>query len=216
MSRQNKPLTFYTIPFISDISLIWLILFYLFSVLRFGKSFEVFYGTLKSIHYSDAWLAFTITVTKICQATFLLTDHIIWLSRSGLMKNIDTQKWSFRSNRFWLVSLIMSLVRDIYEINRVIASFTSYKSLSSCITSSFISIRCAKDVTACASSVAEFLVTYKHLTIDTIKNICDLFIPLNGLGYIKMQPRMIGLLGVISSLMGLIVILDPSCKLIPQ
>lgn len=199
-----------------DTSLILLISLSLIPVLRFGKSFEVFYGTLKSIHYSDAWLAFTITVTKICQATFLLTDHIIWLSRSGLFKNIDTQKWSLRSNRYWLVSLIMSLVRDIYEINRVIASFTSYKSLTSCITSSLISIRCAKDVTVCASSVAEFLVTYKHLTIDTIKNICDLFIPLNGLGYIKMQPRIIGLLGVISSLMGLIVILDPSCKLIPQ
>ncbi|KAG5674600.1 hypothetical protein PVAND_004554 [Polypedilum vanderplanki] len=185
-------------------------------LLRFGKSFEVFYSSLKSIHYSDAWIAFTSTVTKICQAIFLLTDHIIWLSRSGLFKNIDTPKWSQRSNRYWVVSLIMSIIRDVYEINRVISSFTSYKDLTQCIASSMFSIRSTKDITRCASSLAEFLVTYKHITIDTIKNVCDLFIPLNGLGYTKLSPKVIGLLGVISSLMGLIVVLDPSCKLLPQ
>jgi peroxin-11B len=185
-------------------------------VLRFGKSLEVFYGSLKSIHYSDAYIAFTLTVTKISQAIFLFTDHIVWLARSGLFKNIDTPRWVERSNRFWLVSLVMGIVRDVYEINRVISSFTSYKDLSSCITSSFLSIRSARDVSKCFASLTDFIITYRHITIDAIKNVCDLFIPLNALGYVKMSPRIIGLLGVISSLMGLIVILNPNCKLLPQ
>lgn len=187
-----------------------------FSVLRLGKSLEVFYGALKTIHYSDAWLAFCLTVNKICQSIFLLTDHIIWLARSGLVKDIDAPKWTQRSNRFWLVSLVMSLVRDVYEINRVVASFSSYKSLSSCIASSVGSIRNPKDVTNCIASLLEFLITYKHLTVDTIKNCCDLFIPLNGLGFTNLSPRVIGLLGMISSVAGLIVILNPHCKLTPQ
>lgn len=132
------------------------------------------------------------------------------------MKNIDTPKWNLRSNRYWLLSLIMTIIRDIYEINRVISTFTMHKNLSACIVSSFVSIRTSKDVTACISSVTEFMFTYKHLTIDLVKNVCDLFIPLNSLGYVKLKPRMIGLLGVISSLMGLIVILNPNCKLLPQ
>lgn len=185
-------------------------------VLRFGKSLEVFYGALKSIHYSDAWLAFTITVNKICQSIFLLTDHIIWLSRSGLVKNIDTTKWQQRSNKYWVVSLVMSIVRDVYEINRVVASFSSYKSLSSCIVSSFVSIRSTKDVSVCATSLLEFLITYKHITIDTIKNCCDIFIPLSSMGYVKLSPRIIGLLGMISSIAGLIVVLNPQCKLTPS
>lgn len=189
---------------------------FIITELRFAKSLDVFYSTLKSIHYHDAWIAFTLTATKICQGMFLLTDHIIWISRSGLIKNIDTNKWSYQSNRYWLLSLIMNLIRDIYEINRVIASFTSYKNLSSCITSSLISIRSTKDINRCATSVVEFLVTYKHLTIDTMKNVCDLFIPLTSLGYVKLSPRIIGLLGMLSSLLGLFVIINPQCKLLPQ
>jgi peroxin-11B len=145
-----------------------------------------------------------------------MTDHIVWLARSGLFKNVDIPKWTHRSNRYWLFSLIMSIVRDVYEINRVISSFTSYKGLTSCLTSSLVSIRSTKDITRCAASLTDFVVTYKHITLDTIKNVCDLFIPLNGLGYVKLSPKVIGILGMISSLMGLIVILNPSCKLLPQ
>lgn len=174
------------------------------------------YGTLNSIHLSDAYIAFTLTITKITQAIFLFTDNIIWLSRAGLLKNLDTPKWTHRSNRYWLLSLIMSIVRDIYEINRIISTSTSYKDLTSCLASSLLSIRSTKDITKCIASLTDFVVTYKHITIDSIKNVCDLFIPLNALGYVKISPRFIGILGMISSLMGLIVILNPSCKLLPQ
>lgn len=185
-------------------------------VLRFGKSVEVFYGAFKSIHYSDAWLAFTLTVNKISSSIFLMTDHIIWLSRSGLVKDVDTVKWTRRSNRFWVLSLVMSIVRDVYEINRIVVSISSYKSLSTCLASSIVSIRSSKDVSVCVSSLVEFLITYKHLTVDTVKNICDLFIPLTSMGLTKLSPRQIGLLGMISSVAGLIVVLNPKCKLSPS
>ncbi|CRK93704.1 CLUMA_CG007232, isoform A [Clunio marinus] len=184
-------------------------------LLRFGKSLEVFYGALKSIHYSDAWLAFTITVNKISQSIFLFTDHIIWLARSGLVKDIDTVKWSQRSNKYWVLSLVMSIVRDIYEINRVVASLSSYKEVTSCIALSLLSIRSSKDANRCLTTLFDFLITYKHLTIDTVKNCCDLFIPLTSMGYIKVSPRVVGLLGMISSIAGLIVVLNPQCKLTP-
>jgi peroxin-11B len=185
-------------------------------VLRFGKSVEVFYASFRTIHLNDAWLAFTLTVNKICQSIFLLTDHIVWLSRSGLVKDVDAAKWTQRSNKYWVISLVMGIVRDIYEINRVISSFSSYKNLSECIASSALSIRSAKDVTVCFSSLLDFVITYKHLSVDTLKNCCDLFIPLTSMGYVKLSPRIIGLLGVVSSLAGLIVVLNPKCKLTPS
>jgi peroxin-11B len=185
-------------------------------VLRFGKSLEVFYGSLKSIHLTDAWLAFTLTVSKVCSSIFLLTDHIIWLARSGLVKDVDTAKWTQRSNKYWVISLVMNITRDVYEINRVVASFSSYKTLSQCIASSVVSIRSTKDVSLCFASLFDFIVTYKHLSIDTVKNCCDLFIPLTSMGYTKLSPRAIGLLGMISSIAGLIVILNPKCKLTPS
>lgn len=110
----------------------------------------------------------------------------------------------------------MSLIRDIYEINRVVASISTYKNLTTCVATSVVSIRSSKDVSSCVLSLCDFLITYKHLTIDAIKNGCDLFIPLSGLGYVKLSPRMIGLLGMVSSLAGLIVVLNPKCKLTPS
>jgi peroxin-11B len=186
-------------------------------VLRFGKSIETFYGCLKTVHYNDSWLAFTLTVSRISQTIFLVTDHIIWLARSGLVKNVDVAKWSQKSNKYWLISLIMGIVRDIYEINRVISSYTKHKSLSTCIASSVVSVKSSKDLANCFTSLLEFFITYKHLSVDTIKNLCDIFIPLNSLGFVRLSPRTIGLLGMISSIAGLIVILNPStCKLTPQ
>lgn len=183
-------------------------------MLRLGKSLEVFREAFKTIHYKDAWLAFTLTVNNISQSIFLLTDHIIWLARSGLVKDINTNKWTARSNRYWLISLVMSLVRDVYEFNQIVVRHSSYKSISSCIASSVVSIRRPEDVTNCVTSLFKFLFTWKHITIDMLKNSCDLFLPLNGLGYTKLSPRVIGLLGMASSIAGLIVILNPNCKLV--
>lgn len=187
------------------------------TVLRFGKSIESFLGCLKTIHYSEAWLAFSLTVSKISQTIFLVTDHIVWLARSGLVRNVDVAKWNTTSSKYWLISLIMNIVRDIYEINKIISSYSTFKSLSTCVASSVVSIRSSKDLSKCCTSLIGFLITYKHISIDLMKNVCDLFIPMNTLGYVKLSPRTIGLLGMISSICGLIVILNPStCKLTPQ
>lgn len=187
------------------------------TVLRFGKSLETFNGCLKSIHYNDAWLAFMLTVSKISQTLFLLTDHLIWLARSGLVRNVDVGKWTVTSSKYWLISLIMGVVRDIYEINKIISSYSSYKSLSACLAGSLVSIRSLDDVSRHGATLMDFAITYKHISLDLMKNLCDLFIPLNTLGFTKLSARTIGFLGMISSVAGLIAILHPStCKLTPQ
>lgn len=148
---------------------------------------------------------------------FLATDHLIFLARSNLLKNVDIAKWNTTSSKYWLISLIMSIARDVYEINKTISSFSTFKSLSSCIASTIVSLRSTEDFAKCAAHILQFAVTYKHITIDLLKNLCDLFIPLNSLGFVNLSPRTIGLLGVISSVAGLIVILNPAtCKLTPQ
>jgi peroxin-11B len=163
-------------------------------------------------------IAFTLTISKICQSLFLLVDHILWLARSGLFKNIDTTKWTTRSNKFWLFSLVMNIVRDVYEINRLITCYSHHKNITECIFSTLVSIRGFADLKRYSQTTLDFMKVYKYLTIDTIKNCCDLFIPLSSLGYfnLKLSPRTIGILGAISSLMGIMALLDPSYKLIPQ
>ena len=83
---------------------------YLFTVLRLGKSLEVFYGTLKTLHVSDVTLRSLLTFSRIAQALFLLADHVIWFNRAGLL-SIDTKKWTSWANRCWLYSIILNLCR---------------------------------------------------------------------------------------------------------
>lgn len=58
---------------------------------------------------------------------------------------------------------------------------------------------------------------HQAVVLDTLKNACDFFIPFTALGYTKLTPRTIGLLGVVSSVAGLIAILQPTtAKLVPS
>ncbi|XP_008947445.1 PREDICTED: peroxisomal membrane protein 11B-like, partial [Merops nubicus] len=53
------------------------------------------------------------------------------------------------------------------------------------------------------------------LLLDLVKNLCDLFIPLDKLGLYKTSPGFVGLCGLTSSILSIITILHPWLKLKP-
>lgn len=184
-------------------------------LLRFGKCLDVFYASFKSIHYPDIAIRITLTLSKLSNALFLLSDHIIWLSRSGLFKNINPKKWAQISNKYWLLAIVMNLSRDVYEILRLIdLRKTAGKSG---ITRNYcpLSIRSTRDLSQFALHSYTLLYGHKNVVVDTVKNVCDVFIPLTALGYLKLSPRTIGILGVLSSTAGLIALVQPSAQLLP-
>jgi len=73
--------------------------------------------------------------------------------------------------------------------------------LSNCIRTSRVLITCV----------------YSHadISIDLLKNLADLFIPLSVLGYIKVSPGTIGLLGVVSTVASAIPQINPMTKMVP-
>ena len=56
---------------------------------------------------------------------------------------------------------------------------------------------------------------HKDVFIDTLKNSCDMFIPLTALGFTKLSPSTVGVLGAVSSLAALVTIVKPITKLVP-
>ncbi|KAK6642775.1 hypothetical protein RUM43_004277 [Polyplax serrata] len=177
-------------------------------LLRLGKSLEVLYTTLKTIHYEDFMVKITCTLSKLSNAMFLLTDHLLWLGRSGLA-NVNMNKWSEISNRYWLYSIIMNLVRDVYEILRVLNEENVMVRLGT------RKMQCdiKKQILFIASI---FINNHKDILWDFIKNTCDVWIPMTALGYTKFKPGTIGFLGTISSIAGLISIVNPRAKLLPS
>lgn len=99
----------------------------------------------------------------------------------------------------------MNLVRDFYEIKRIMDQHNF------CLRPT-----AAKALGEQVSSVAcVFLNEHKDVLWDTVKNGCDVWIPLTALGYTKLQPGTIGMLGTISSIAGIISLISPYAKLLP-
>lgn len=200
------------------------VVFFFFTVLRFGKCIDVLYAAQRTIHHTNVTLRLTLTLSKIAQALFLYADHIIWLSRTGLVKSIDAKKWNDTANKYWFVSIVMNLCRDFYELSRLIDRTlnsgngrnkqTMYRWLFD--TNANISSLSKNDLSKASLHAYSYVYEHRAIFIDTMKNMCDVFIPLTALGYTKLKPRTVGLLGVISSIAAIMVLIQPAAKLQPS
>lgn len=164
------------------------------------KKLTLFFSLFRFINFS-----------KISQAIFLFADHVIWLSRTGLFKKVNTQKWSETYNKYWFFSIVMNLCRDFYEICRIFDTCRDVRQLLKL----FFFPKSSHDLLRVWSKATVCVNTHQAVIVDTIKNVCDVFIPLSALGYSRLSPKYQGILGVISSMAGLFEILYPAAKLLP-
>uniref|UniRef100_A0A2H1VB59 SFRICE_002122 n=1 Tax=Spodoptera frugiperda TaxID=7108 RepID=A0A2H1VB59_SPOFR len=179
-------------------------------ILRLGRCIDICYTALNSMHIEDPILRVTLTVSKLAHALFLYSDHIVWLTKSGFLKT-DSEKWNRTANKFWLISIIANLARDIYEIIHVMdlhrATFIKPTDL--------LNSSAKYDLNESIKYMYMLMSCHKDVFIDTLKNSCDMFIPLTALGVTKLSPSTVGVLGAISSLAALMTIVKPITKLVP-
>lgn len=155
--------------------------------------------------YPEVTIRVTLTLSKIANALFLLADHIIWIGRVGLLR-VNIKKWSKIANKYWLMNIIMNLTRDIYEIIKIFEN-----------EGKDVLIRTPKFSSNLwrQYELLYHLKNHKNIVIDTIKNGCDMFIPLTALGFTKLTPGTIGILGMISSIVSIYTLIYPLYKLTP-
>lgn len=187
----------------------YIYIFFFSLVYRFGRCSDTLYTALKSIHLNDPTLRHTITLSRISMAMYLLTDHIVWLGRVGLA-DVNTAKWSKLSYKLWLYYLLMNLSRDIYEISRILNKF-----LSASEEVQFGKVYRSQSLISKLQRLCGFLTMHKDVAFDTVKNGCDVCLPLAQLGYLSISPRTVGVLGAISSVAGMLPLIDSSFKLSP-
>lgn len=134
-----------------------------------------------------------------------MCDHFIWLSRNKFIE-INATKWGQTSNKYWLLSIVLNLVRDAMELNNLLKAFLKKKiinTLNRKVT--------PRDVMS--SEAVQFVRSHKDLLIDTVKNSCDLMLPLTNLGIIRLSPGTIGVIGMVSSILSVYSLVDPRAKL---
>lgn len=177
-------------------------------MLRFGRCFDTLYAALPLFQHHDPTVRSVLILSRISQALFLLTDHLLWLGRADVC-GVNTERWSRLSNKYWLYSITLNLVRDFYEISKVLQT-------QKCSILPRNGCKNVGDVVEMAFRIFGVFQHNRALMIDTIKNGCDFFIPLTALGHVKLTPGTVGWLGVISSLAGLLVLIEPSVKVTPS
>ena len=182
------------------------------------------HSATQTLHLPDPTLRLSLTFSRIASSLYLLCDHMVWLGRFGLIR-IDNKRWSEWSNKFWLYSITMSLVRDIYEIMNLLKlnANTSAQKPNYCFGhSSRIDVIPGHHLLSPRSHrsqhmrAIDWIVKHKNVCMDTMKNFCDLWLPMSMLGHTKLSTSTVALLGVISSVIAILQILDYSYRLSPS
>lgn len=126
--------------------------------------------------------------------------------------------------RYYLFALILNLTRDLYEIYGLMERERRNKSyLSGAVENGELppsaASSCASVVTARLQQqlrlLAAVLRSNPPLLLDTLKNLCDLFIPLDKLELYSTGPGFVGACGLTSSVLSILTVLYPWLKLKP-
>lgn len=69
------------------------------SVLRLGNSLEALEAAKRAIHLSDGVLRLCLTLSHLNRAMYFVCDNILWAGKTGILPELDQNKWSQRSFR---------------------------------------------------------------------------------------------------------------------
>ena len=156
---------------------------------------------LHTLHLVNPVHRLLITLSKINRGLYLLFDHIVWAAKLKLI-TADAARWNKTASRFWVVAVVFGLLRDIYDLLAAFKTELAQTTQGRRNRGRPIS-----------SAVSRTLVNHPALALDLLKNSTDIFIPLSNLQVVNMSSGAVGLMGVVSSICGLIALWNDSLKL---
>uniref|UniRef100_A0A667G675 Peroxisomal biosis factor 11 beta n=1 Tax=Lynx canadensis TaxID=61383 RepID=A0A667G675_LYNCA len=202
-------------------------------VLRLGNSADALESAKRAVHLSDVVLRFCITVSHLNRALYFACDNVLWAGKSGLAPRVDQEKWAQRSFRYYLFSLIMNLSRDAYEIRLLMEQESSacsrrLKGSGGGAPGGIENAgpggpgtpggglpHLALKLQLRVLLLARILRGHPPLLLDVVRNACDLFIPLDKLGLWRCGPGIVGLCGLVSSILSILTLICPWLRLKP-
>ncbi|KAK7898269.1 hypothetical protein WMY93_019122 [Mugilogobius chulae] len=182
-------------------------------LLRLGNSAEALEAAKRSIHLKDSVLRLCLTLSHLNRAMYFACDNLLWASKTGLLPSLDQHKWSQRSFRYYLFALILNLVRDLYELRLLMETEARCRA-----TKAGASDQELQSNPGLPSQLQVMLGVLHHnppLLLDLVKNCCDVFIPLDRLGFYSTGPGVVGACGLTSSVLSILTIVHPWLKLKP-
>lgn len=191
-----------------------------FSVFRLGNTVNSVDAAKKMLSLSDHMLRFCLTMGNLNRALYFICDNVLWAKSIGLIQNINKDRWNQNANKYFFFSLVLNLMRDVYVICQLMAQLSRDRKFQQKVNqhlneSPDVATVLIPQLDAFLFLLLESLRSHPAVALDTLKNVCDLFIPLDKLGLYQTSTGVVGLCGLVSSLLGILSVLKPSLKIQP-
>ncbi|KAA0714914.1 Peroxisomal membrane protein 11A [Triplophysa tibetana] len=189
-------------------------------LLRLGNTVNSVHAVKSTLHISDPVLRLCLTLANLNRALYFICDNLLWARSIGLIRDIDKERWNLNATRFYILSLIMNLTRDVYAITQLMVKMSrdrhyQHKVNQHLNESPDVACVVVPQLDAFLFLLIESLKSHPSVALDTLKNVCDLFIPLDRLGIFQTNAGVVGFCGLISSVLGILSVLRPNLKIKP-
>ncbi|TKS73432.1 Peroxisomal membrane protein 11A [Collichthys lucidus] len=187
---------------------------------RLGNTLNSIEAAKRTMQLSDPVLCLCLTVANINRALYFICDNVLWARSVGLIRDIDKEHWSLNASRCYFFSLVMNLSRDVYEIIQLMVQKAREEHFRQKMDQHLSENPEVAEVVIPQLDAFLFLLlkslkSHPAVALDTLKNTCDLFIPLDRLGIYKSNAGVVGFCGLISSLIGIVTLAQPKLKIKP-
>lgn len=187
---------------------------------RLGNTVNSIEAAKRTVQLSDRVLCLCLTAANLNRALYFICDNALWARNVGLIRNIDKDRWGLHAHRFYFFSLIMSLTRDVYSILQLTVQNSRDKrfrqKMNECLNESpEVADVLIPQLDAFLYLILHTLKSHPAVALDTLKNICDLFIPLDRLGIYQSNAGVVGFCGLVSSLIGILTLALPTLRIKP-
>ncbi|UJR38146.1 hypothetical protein I4U23_030824 [Adineta vaga] len=167
--------------------------------MRLGRFVDYIKSVLESFHIRNKRIGTLFGLIAVCQGLFMLLDNILLLHRFKIIHLTNPQHLQHYLYQIWLLWISFALTRDYYEIQASFAIGQHHQ------------YQQKQDKSLIRR--ANLFLANKPLVIDTVKNLCDLYIPLSNLNIVHANTGLQGLAGTISSILGFLQLWDKSYQL---
>ncbi|XP_026167187.1 peroxisomal membrane protein 11A [Mastacembelus armatus] len=187
---------------------------------RLGNTVNSIEAARRTMQLSDRALCLCLTAANINRALYFFCDNLLWARSVGLIRTIDKEHWSLNASRFYFLSLVMNLTRDVYVVSQLMLHIARDKHFRQKMAqhlneSPEIAEAVIPQMDAFLFLLLESLKTHPAVALDMVKNVCDLFIPLDRLGIHQSNAGVVGFCGLISSLIGIVTLAQPKLRMKP-
>lgn len=187
---------------------------------RLGNTLNSIDAAKRTVQIADPVLCLSLTAANLSRALYFVCDNLLWLRNVGLVRDLDKERWSLHASRCYLFSLIMSLIRDSYVIGQLMVQRARDKEFKKKMDTHLrespeVAEAVVPQLDALLFLLLQIFKSHPAVALDTLKNICDLFIPLDKLRIYQSNAGVVGFCGLISSLIGIMTLVQPNLKIKP-